>query len=90
MMKYLVVMATKDGLGVEQLSVVKQADTRSGIMLLAKDLDPGTYSLLSVLRPEFVVRDSYRVHAKVVDWGTSKQPRKRKATSTEQTEVEEN
>ena len=91
MMKYLIIMTTKDGLGIEQLSVVKQADTRKGVELLAKDLDPGAYSLISVLRDEFVVRDSYRVHAKVVDWGSSKQPRKRKGNdSTEKTEVEEN
>ena len=79
MRKYLIVIPTKDGLGVEQLSVVKEADTREGAAQLARDLAPGTYSLLSVLRPEFVVRDSYRVVNKVVDWGTTKQPRKRKA-----------
>jgi hypothetical protein len=47
-------------------------------MAFTKTLEPGTYGLLSVLRPEFVVRDSHRVVQRVVEWGQTTKPRVRK------------
>ena len=79
MKRYLIVNATLDGLGVQQLSVVYERDTREEAVKAARDLAPGHYSLLSVIRDNFEVRPSQRVVQQVVDWGMTKQPRKRKA-----------
>ena len=81
MKNYLIVTTTKDALGIEQLSVMKEFDTRAEAVKGCKDLECGTYSLLSVLRADFTIRDSFRVVQKVVEWGTTTHPRTRKAKS---------
>ena len=79
MKNYLIVMETTDGLGISQLSVIREFETRAEAVKASRDLDPGTYSLLSTLRPNFEVRDSHRVVSRVVDWGITSKPRPRKA-----------
>lgn len=76
---YLIVMETIDGMGTSQLSVVHEFDSRAEAVKASRTLDPGTYSLLSTLRPNFVVRDSHRVVQRVVDWGQTAKPRPRRA-----------
>lgn len=82
MKRYLIVSPTLDGLGVEQLSVVHESDSREDAVKAARDLAPGHYSLLSVIREGFEVRPSQRVVQQVVDWGQTLQPRKRKGSGT--------
>lgn len=76
MKSYLIVSTNEDT--TDALYVVGDFDTRDEATKFAKDLTPGTYSLLSVLRPNFVVRESMKVVRQVVDWGTTAKPRVRK------------
>ena len=63
---------------VPTLEILATFTTRKEAIAGCRELEHGQYTLVSILR-DFEVRDSQRVVQRVVEWGPTSQPRKRKA-----------
>ena len=75
-LKYIIVRGHTDF--EPMLQVVGTFFSRKNAIRECKNLPPGTYSLLSVLRPGFEVVAGERVSYNVVKWGSTMQPRPRR------------